>query len=229
MSGSPPAKWSLKSPRGKSKPDGLLGVGAGQEARFLQELPVSVLWGIGPKREAALAARGITTMGGLVTLDDDTLLALFGRTGPEIRDLAQGIDPRPVVPNRESKSISSETTFEETVLSTDWGAVAGILSGLAAEVAASVSAERLLTRCVAVKIRTADWRIHSRQRTLLSATQAPALIERAAWAEFRRWERERQAAGGRGPARLVLLGVRASDLIHADAPRQLGLFDRLYG
>jgi DNA polymerase-4 len=221
-------KMVAKIASGHSKPDGLLGVGAGQEARFLQDLPVSVLWGIGPKREAALAARNITTMGGLVTLDEDTLLELFGRTGPEIRDLAQGIDPRPVVPNRESKSISSETTFEEAVLSTDWGAVASILSGLAAEVAASVAGENLVTRCVAVKIRTADWRIHSRQRTLLSATLAPALIERAAWAEFRRWERERQAAGGRGPARLVLLGVRASDLLHADAPRQLGLFDRLY-
>jgi hypothetical protein len=54
------------------------------------------------------------------------------------------------------------------------------------------------------------------------------LIARAAQAEFRRWEHERLEAGGRGPARLVLLGVRASDLLHADAPRQLSLFDRLY-
>lgn len=222
-------KMAAKIASGRSKPDGLLAVDAGLEALFLQDLPVGVLWGVGPKRQAALAALGITTIGGLATLADEHLLPLFGRTGPEIRDLAQGIDPRPVVPNRENKSISSETTFEETVLSTDAGTVLSILNGLAAEVAASVAAERLLTRCVAVKIRTADWRIHSRQRTLLSATCAPALIERAAWTEFRRWERERQAAGGRGPARLVLLGVRAADLIHADAPRQLGLFDRLYG
>jgi DNA polymerase-4 len=213
----------------QSKPDGLLGVIAGQEALFLRDLPVGVVWGVGPKRQAQLAGLGITTVGHLALLDDARLLELFGRPGPEIRELARGQDPRPVVPDRESKSISSETTFEEALLSTDWTAVAGVLTGLAGEVAAAVAGEGLLTRCVAVKIRTGDWRIHSRQRTLLSATTSPTLIARAALAEFRRWERERVEAGGRGPVRLVLLGVRASDLLHADAPRQLSLFDRLYG
>jgi len=213
----------------QSKPDGLLGVAAGQEAAFLRDLPVGVIWGIGPKRQGQLADLGITTVGGLAALDEERLLALFGRPGADIRALARGVDLRPVEPNRENTSISSETTFEEALLSTDWAAVAGVLGGLAAEVAAAVAAKGFLTRCVAVKIRTADWRIHSRQRTLLSASAAPALIERAALAEFRRWERERREAGARGPVRLVLLGVRASDLIHADAPRQLGLFDRLFG
>ena len=222
-------KMVAKIASDQSKPDGLLAIPAGGEAAFLRDLPVGVLWGIGPKRQAELAVRGITTVGGLTTLDDGQLLALFGRPGTAIRDMAGGVDPSPVVPDRENQSISSETTFDERILSTDWPAVVGILGGLAAEVAANVAAEGLLTRCVAVKIRTADWRIHSRQRTLLSATAAPSVIERAARAEFRRWEQERQAAGARGPARLVLLGVRAADLIHADAPRQLGLFDRLYG
>lgn len=222
-------KMVAKIATDQAKPDGLLGVIAGQEALFLRDLPASVVWGIGPKRQAQLAALGITTVGHLALLDDARLLELFGRTGPEIRELARGQDPRPVVPDRESKSISSETTFEEALLSSDWTAVTGVLAGLAGEVAASVAGEGLLTRCVAVKIRTGDWRIHSRQRTLLSATASAALIARAAQAEFRRWERERLEAGGRGPARLVLLGVRATDLLHADAPRQLSLFDRLYG
>ena len=221
-------KMVAKIASDRSKPDGLLGVAAGQEAAFLRDLPAGVIWGIGPKRQAQLAERGITTVGHLAALDDEPLLALFGRTGPEMRDLARGHDPRPVVADRETKSLSSETTFEEALYSTDREAVAGVLAGLAGEVAAAVTGEGLLTRCVAVKIRTGDWRLHSRQRTLLTATASPQIIERAALAEFRRWERERVAAGGRGPARLVLLGVRASDLLHADAPHQLGLFEPLY-
>ncbi len=222
-------KMVAKIASDQSKPDGLLAVPAGQEAAFLRDLPAGVIWGIGPKRREQLAALGVTTVGDLAALDLAPLQVLFGRTATEVRELAQGRDPRPVVPDRETQSISSETTLDEAILSSDWAAVVDVLDGLAAEVAASVAAEGLLARCVAVKIRTADWRIHSRQRTLLSPTAAPTIVERAARGEYRRWERERRAAGARGPVRLVLLGVRASDFIHADDPRQLGLFEQLIG
>jgi DNA polymerase IV len=91
-----------------------------------------------------------------------------------------------------------------------------------------VQAEGLLARCVAVKVRTADFRTQTRQRTLLAATAHPAVFGRAAVAEFRRWLAERAAGGARGPARLRLLGVRASDFVGVDESRQLGLFERLY-
>src|SRR5215204_4996700 len=115
-------KMVAKIASDQSKPDGLLGVIAGQEALFLRDLPVGVVWGIGPKRQAQLAELGITTVGHLTLLDDARLLELFGRTGPEIRELARGQDPRPVVPDRERQSLRRETTFEEPLLSTDWTA-----------------------------------------------------------------------------------------------------------
>lgn len=208
-----------------SKPDGLLAVAEGREAAFLAGLPVGVLWGIGPKREAQLAALAISTIGQLAALDSEQARALFGNWGPEVRDLARGYDPRPVVSDRTSQSISSETTFEELLPARDYEEIHGILSSLAEEVAAAVQAEDLRARCVAVKIRTADFRLHTRQRTLLAPTAAPGLIGRAALAEFRRWLGEQPAPGG---LRLRLLGVRASDFINDDETRQLSLFERFY-
>jgi DNA polymerase-4 len=95
-------------------------------------------------------------------------------------------------------------------------------------VAASVEAEGLLARCVAVKIKTADFRTQTRQRTLLAPSATASVLYRAAMSEFRRWLVERRDAGARGPARLRLLGVRASDFIARDDTRQLSLFERLY-
>jgi DNA polymerase IV len=221
-------KMLAKIASDRSKPDGLLTVPEGQEAAFLADLPVGVLWGIGPKRQTQLAELGVTTVGHLAALDEDGARRLFGRTGPEICDLARGYDPRPVVSERDSKSISSETTFEDLISSDHRADIAAILTGLAEEVASAVQAEGLLARCVAVKVRTADFRTQTRQRTLLAATAHPAVFGRAAVAEFRRWLAERAAGGARGPARLRLLGVRASDFVGVDESRQLGLFERLY-
>jgi DNA polymerase-4 len=221
-------KMLAKIASDRSKPDGLLVVAEGREAEFLAGLPVSALWGIGPKREAQLADLRITTIGELAALDEEQARALFGRWGAEVRDLARGYDPRPVVPNRDSKSISSETTFEELLSSNQGAEIAAMLHGLAEEVAAAVEAEGLLARCVAVKIKTADFRTQTRQRTLLAPSATASVIYRAALSEFRRWLAERQVAGARGPARLRLLGVRAADFIARDDTRQLSLFERLY-
>jgi DNA polymerase IV len=221
-------KMLAKIASDRSKPDGLLVVAEGREAEFLAGLPVGALWGIGPKREAQLADLRITTIGELAMLDEEQARALFGRWGAEVRDLARGYDPRQVVPNRDSKSISSETTFEELLSSNQGAEIAAVLHGLAEEVAAAVEVEGFLARCVAVKIKTADFRTQTRQRTLLAPSASAAVIYRAALSEFRRWLAERQGAGVRGPARLRLLGVRASDFIARDDTRQLSLFEGLY-
>lgn len=219
-------KMPAKIASDRSKPDGLLVVPAGGEAAFLAPLPVSAVWGIGPKRETELRERGITTIGELAALETAAARALFGRWGDEVLDLARGYDPRPVVPNRDSKSISSETTFDDALSPTDQGAeIRQILNGLAEEVAASVQAEGFLARCVAVKVKTADFRTQTRQRTLLAPSANAGVFARAAATEFRRWCQE-LSAGGRVP-RIRLLGVRASDFILTDDTRQLSLFEPL--
>ncbi|MDQ2807858.1 MAG: DNA polymerase IV [Chloroflexota bacterium] len=210
-----------------SKPDGLLAVPAGGEAAFLAPLPVGVVWGIGPKRQAELAARGITTIGQLAALDEDTARVLFGRWGSEVLDLAHGYDPRPVVADRDSKSISSETTFDDPLAVEQDGEIRAILTGLAEEVAASVQAEGFLARCVAVKIKTADFRSQTRQRTLLAPSDQAGVFARAAVAEFHRWCAEQRAADPRRRLRVRLLGVRTADFILPSETRQLSLFEGL--
>src|SRR5215472_8824218 len=97
------------------KPDGLLGVAAGDEAAFLAPLPVGRLWGIGPKTQTRLGVFGISTIGELAGLEDARLHELFGSWWRDVRDMARGIDRRPVEPERETKSISTEETFEYDV------------------------------------------------------------------------------------------------------------------
>src|SRR6185437_5406357 len=97
------------------KPNGLLGVAPGEEAAFLAPLPVGQLWGIGPKTQRRITGLGITTIGAVANLEDRARRELFGSWGLEVRELARGIDRRLVDPSRETKSISTEETFEYDV------------------------------------------------------------------------------------------------------------------
>ena len=95
----------------RDKPNGFFAVDMDSAAAWLAPQPVSVLFGLGKAAVARLNASGIETCGDLVAAPDGQLAGLLGKSAPTIRDLAAGIDPRPVSPDREAKSISSETTF----------------------------------------------------------------------------------------------------------------------
>ncbi len=215
-------KLCAKIASGLGKPDGLLTVAAGGEAAFLAPLPVGKIWGIGPKTNARLAEAGITTIGQLAALDDAQAATLFGRWGQELRAMAQGIDTRPIVSERDSKSVSNETTLDADLRLTDIAGAAAILNELAEAVAANLVADGLLTKCVGVKVRSSDFQIYGRQWTLLAPTASSTVIYKAALACYRRWVGEMQAAGK--PLRVRLLGVKAAALVTHDTPHQLSLF-----
>ncbi len=122
------------------KPDGLLAIAPGEEAAFLEPLPVARLWGIGPKMQTRLSVFGISTIGDLAALDDRRLRELFGSWWHEVRDLARGIDRRPVEPERETKSISTEETFEYDV--SDESRLIDVLRDQARELAETLERER---------------------------------------------------------------------------------------
>ena len=96
-------------------PHALCVVPPGEEALFLAPLPTTALWGVGPKTAQQLNALGIATIGDLSKWPQRDLLERFGKHGYDLWQHAQGIDKREVVPERESKSISSETTFVRDV------------------------------------------------------------------------------------------------------------------
>ena len=160
------------------KPDGLVVVPAGAERVFLAPLPVGRLWGVGPKAEERLARVGVRTIGELAALDRAWLEGTFGKWGALLHDLARGVDPREVTPERETKSVSAETTFASDV--SDPGTLQDTLEELAGHVARRLSGHHLRGRTVTLKLRDAGFETHTRQRTLPSVTDDPRTILDAA-------------------------------------------------
>ena len=93
------------------KPDGLTVVALGEERAFLAPLPISKLWGVGPKTAERLIAEGVETIADIAGCDEEWLRERFGRHGAQMQRLALGQDDSPVVVRRETKSVSAETTF----------------------------------------------------------------------------------------------------------------------
>ena len=185
------------------KPNGLLAVAPGDEAVFLAPMPVGRIWGIGPKSQARLELAGITTIGHVAALDDAQAYRHFGSWANQVRSLARGIDNRPVESDRETKSISSEETFEYDVR--EERRLAEVLRTQAAEVAEKLEREGLSACTVGVKIKRADFRTHGRQTHLAEPTRDARRILKAALYCLRR--ADLQGA----PVRLI--GLRVASLV----------------
>ncbi len=196
------------------KPNGLLAIAPGEESAFLEPLPVARLWGIGPKMQTRLSVFGITTIGELAALDDARLRELFGSWWHELRDLARGIDRRPVEPERETKSISTEETFEYDVC--DESRLIDVLRAQARELAETLERERTVAQTIGVKIKRADFSVIGRQTHLAEPTRDARRIFRTAVHCLRRAALEGTA--------VRLLGTRVASLSEGDA-LQTSLFN----
>jgi DNA polymerase-4 len=171
----------------------------GEEAAFLAPLPVSALWGVGPKTGAQLRALNLHTIGQLAQRSVQELVRRFGSHGYDLWQHARGIDNRDIQISRETKSISSETTFVEDV--EEWDALAEVLREQAAEVASHLQRKKLQGNTIKIKVRWADFTTPTRQMTLPQATDQAGVIEEAALQLLRQlWLPPR-------PVRLLGVGV----------------------
>ncbi len=195
------------------KPNGLQALDAGEEADFLAPLPVGRLWGVGPKTQARLLERGIATIGQVAALEPERAKDIFGSWGAELVDLARGIDRRPVEPQRETKSISTEETFEYDVR--DERRLRELLRAQAVELAHKLEREGLWSCNVGIKLRRADFTTVVRQTNLVEPTADARRIFAAAAYCLRR------ADVRNAPVRL--LGTRVASFVYAE-PRQQSLF-----
>ncbi len=207
-------KMVAKTASDSCKPDGLLTIAPGGEAAFLASLPAGRLWGVGPKTAARLQTFGITTIGQIALLEDAQARAIFGSWGPNVRDLALGIDTRKIEPDRETKSISSETTFEYDVR--DERKLIEVLREQAVDVAEKLEREGCVASTVGIKVKRSDFRVFGRQTHLAEPTRDARLIYRAAVHCLRR----ANLAGT--PIRL--LGLRVASIALGDA-KQISLFE----
>ena len=208
-------KFVAKLASSRCKPDGLMVVPAADVLAFLHPLPVTVLWGVGARTAEALHRLGIRTVGDLAATPDDTLHRSVGAAMAEhLSALAQGVDPRPVLPNEVEKSISSDHT--RAVDATDEADVLRELLGLSDDVGRRLRSRALVARTVGIKIRFADFRTVTRVRTLPSWTDVNREIYEAAAELYRGLHLDRP--------RVRLVGVKAENLLDAaQAPEQLTL------
>jgi DNA polymerase-4 len=200
----------------QNKPDGLTIVPPGQEAAFLAPLPISDLWGVGPKTAERLLGAGIKTIGDLADRPLPWLVDRFGSRGEVFWQLARGLDDRGVSLERQTKSISSETTFAEDVGSEV--RLASVVREQSQSVAGRLKEHGFRARTVQIKLRLSDFTTFTRQRTLSGPTSDLATIERTALLLL-----NEQMSPVR---KFRLVGVGVSGLEQRPTAAQLSLFDQ---
>ena len=209
-----PNKLLAKIASDLGKPDGLCRIGADNLREILDPLPVERLFGVGRKTLPKVQAAGIRTLGDLRKADDETVWRAFGREGRAMRELAAGVDDRPVLACREEKSISTERTF--AVDQGDRRRLISELLRLTDQTAARLRASGLAAARVVIKVRRADFTTFTRQRAFEPPTRDTAALCRVAQALLEDWLDSHPGAAVR------LLGVGAGDL---QAVPQADLFE----
>ncbi|HEY2774602.1 MAG TPA: DNA polymerase IV [Candidatus Binatia bacterium] len=172
-----PNKFLAKIASGWKKPDGLTVISPERVEPFLQKLPVDALWGVGPVTARKLRARGIDRLVDVRAVDPDMLREAVGGLSDWLRQLAQGVDERPVVPNRETKSSGSENTYPEDL--TDLNQIREEITDMAGHVVSWLARKALLARTVTIKVRYHDFTTVTRSHSTSPSRDAAALIARA--------------------------------------------------
>ena len=193
-----PNKFLAKIASGWRKPDGLTVIAPERVERFLQGLPIDALWGVGPVTAKRLRAAGITKLTDVRTVPEPRLREIVGSLAPWLQQLAEGIDERPVQPNREAKSASSENTFARDL--TDLDEIRRALDEMARGVARWLVRRERRARTVTIKVRYNDFTTITRSITI-APTQDADVIAAQAVALLDRTE------AGTRPVRLLGVGV----------------------
>lgn len=201
-------RYVAKVASGFWKPDGLTIVPPAEMRAWLAPLPVSSLWGAGPKTTERLRALGFETIGQVAEADEAALRERMGSSGERFSALARGLDPREVVASRRALSIGSERTLNVDVSARSQ--IEGHVRLSADTVAARLRRSKRLAHGVRVKLKTSDFRIVTRQAALAEGTDVAAVLFAQAKALL-------DEIPERGPFRLV--GLAAYDLRAAESPR----------
>jgi DNA polymerase-4 len=209
-------KFLAKIASDLKKPDGLVVVEPHEIEAFLRDLPISRLWGVGPKTEERLHEMGLRTIGAIRDRKQEDLMhALGGGLGMHLHELAMGHDERPVVPDWEPKSISNETTFEEDTR--DRELLVRTIRKLGESVGRRLRRENYRARKVTLKIRFEPFETHTRQVSVKKPVDSDEEIIRLALSLFDQFSLER---------RIRLIGVGTGEIVRpGEGPTQLGLFE----
>ncbi|MCD1632992.1 DNA polymerase IV [Martelella mediterranea] len=162
-------KFLAKIASDLNKPRGFSVIGEAEAKSFLADKPVGMIWGVGKAFTETLKRDGITTIGQFQTMEKNELLRRYGVIGPRLYHLARGEDTRSVKPERGTKSISNETTFNTDI--SDLEELSAILRRLSEKTARRAKAAGFAGHTVVLKLKTADFKIRTRNRHLSAPTQ----------------------------------------------------------
>jgi DNA polymerase-4 len=208
-------KFLAKIASDLDKPRGFSVIGGAEARSFLAPRSVRILPGVGPAFAASLERAGYRIVGDLAEASARELADRFGVHGLRLHDLAHGRDSRAVDPDQERKSISAETTFEDDLKARS--ELEDRLWPLCEKVARQARAAALVGQVVTLKLKTTDFRILTRRRTLPAPTQTARTLFAVG--------RELLAGEATGMA-FRLIGIGVSDLQAADgAPEDLFALD----
>ncbi|QDR83007.1 DNA polymerase IV [Sporomusa termitida] len=208
-----PNKFLAKLASDMKKPDGLMVIRPEQVVQVLAAIPVTRLWGVGQSTAQILDNLGLKTIGEVARFDPGNLAKHCGQVGYIIHQLANGQDERPVVADRQPKSIGKENTFAEDIR--DREGLKTQLWLLVEMVGWRLRRQGLSGRTITVKVRFASFRTITRSKTLVVAANLDETIFRIA---------EEALANITLNEGVRLLGVTVSGL--ATASGQMSLFDQ---
>ena len=173
-----PNKFLAKIASDWKKPDGLVEIKPDEVGAFLENLPVSKLWGVGKSTEEILKGMGILRAGQLAQYPPEGIEKKLGKFGLELLALARGEDDRPVVPHEEAKSLSQEQTFTPDLQERQ--VMEQILLDQAEQVGWELRKQKLKGLTVHLKVRYPDFTLITRSQTLSLPTDAGMEIYRTA-------------------------------------------------
>jgi DNA polymerase-4 len=207
------SKFIAKLASQRCKPNGILEILDDRVLTFLHPLPVSALWGVGPKTNEALERLGLHTVGDIAQTPQQTLIRALGQAaGESLYELAWGRDDRDVIPEEPDKSISAAETFDRDI--DDPAIVAKEILRMCERASSRMRERSLFAKTITLKIRFADFTTINRSKTLPLPIDTTHEIYEVAKALYDALSIER--------ARIRLVGV-SLDNLHTDSHEQLVL------
>lgn len=210
-----PNKFLAKIASDWRKPNGLFVIQPADVEGFLTPLTVGRIPGVGKVTEERLAKLGLRLVGDLRARSLEELTTRFGRYGQRLYELARGIDESPVEPNRPTKSISAEDTFEQDVLLSE---TEPMIRHLAEKAWAASRQEARIARTVVLKLKTAEFQTLTRSQTPFSP---PASCEELTRIALSLLERVKLSP----TQRFRLVGVGFGNFCDPEARLERSLFD----
>jgi DNA polymerase-4 len=204
-----PNKFLAKIASELDKPRGFSAIGVEEAQAFLSDKPVSIIPGVGPAFARSLNASGYVTVGDIAGAELKKLADQFGEHGMRLHRLAHGRDARPVDPEGERKGMSKENTFFEDI--TDLKGLEDELWPLCEQLASKARRSGIASRVIVLKLRTSDFKIHTRRRTVAEPVQTARVL----FAEAR--EMLKKEVDGRA---FRLIGIGMADLFEIDGAAQ---------